>query len=155
MKAEPTPRVMKALELRLQGESWRRVAERMGEKDHVQLYKDCRGFDMALKHGEQFEALRRSVTDAALEATAQLRDRLAAGDAGDMSTPQLAVVTGILADKVERLSKPQISAGDPQSLVAQLLGSLQGSSGKASLTLEVETSAAPDSRAVTIDVEAS
>lgn len=146
-------RVKTALSLRAQGKSWRAVAVAMGEPDHAHLYHECRAFDAAMKGDPRWLTLTSNALDGALEATAQLNEKLIAREE-KLSAPQLAVIAGIMTDKVVAMRRAeQVQAGGGAGdLVAQVLGALQAAGG-GSVTLEVEVSAAKAEGRV-IEVEA-
>lgn len=127
--------------LRLEGRTWREVAAACGQRDHVTLYRDCRSWDAALRGDTRYEALRSNLLEGAIEASARLNDALLTSEER-LSVPQLAVVAGIMADKVVNMRRAdQAAAGPVGGGFAGLLEALHGAGGKLTATIELAPAA--------------
>jgi hypothetical protein len=139
-------RISRALALRLEGRTWRDVAARMGEGNHVDLYREARSWDAALRGDARYETLKGNLLEGAIESSARLNEALLTSTE-KLSVPQLAVVAGIMADKVVNMRRAdQAAAGPVGGGFAGLLEALHGAGGgKLTATIEL---ASP----VTLDV---
>jgi hypothetical protein len=135
--------ITRALQLRAQGLSWRKVAAEVGVNDgNLYTVLQRRGIGDTLQHNESEAASQRKAElrdrwhAIATEATDQLREALGAGE---ISAGQLPIVAGIATDKValaDRWRDPQPREHDWLTGVATKLAEYGG--GSATLTIEVE-----------------
>jgi hypothetical protein len=141
-------RIRSALSLRSQGLSWRDVAERMGDTQHVTLYRECRSWDRAMRGDERYRTLGATVLEGAMEAASQLTEALVARE---FEPSQLPVITGILTDKVVNMRRLEQQQASPLGLGAELVTRLHALGG-GKVTLEVSAGSEP---ARVIEVEPS
>jgi hypothetical protein len=143
--------IREAIALRLQGYSWRGIAEKLDQREirgprggkltGNDLFNRCRPYEKMIQNDEGFKSLKNSTLSVAMEAVAQVGEALAAGEIPKQSLP---VVMGISVDKYARLEAVEREPINQSNPMLAMLAKLTESGG----TLKLEVT-----QPKTVDVE--